>query len=137
MTQGFAGGCLCRGIRYEADIAPQSVAFCQCRDCQYISGGEPAAIVLVNSRAFRIVEGHPNTFRSVGDAGGEVSRHFCPTCGTPLYSEVSTSPNVVFVKAGTMDDSHGLKPSVMVYMQSAQPWSHQPGDMPTYPKMPS
>ena len=41
----ITGGCLCGKIRYEAEVESFLAIRCHCRDCQYVSGGEPAAVV--------------------------------------------------------------------------------------------
>ena len=43
----ITGGCLCGKIRYEAEIELFLAIRCHCRDCQYVSGGEPAAVISI------------------------------------------------------------------------------------------
>jgi hypothetical protein len=38
-------------------------------------------------------------------------RRFCPTCGTPIFGMTEARPHLVFVRAGTLDDSTVAKPS--------------------------
>jgi hypothetical protein len=134
MADDVSGGCMCAEIRYEGVLGSTSLVFCHYRDCQYVSGGEPAAIVMMKRADFKIVKGEPATFRSLGDSGGEVSRHFCSNCGTPIFSEIEASPALLFIKAGSLDHAANLTPSLMAYTQSAQPWAHQNSGITSFPK---
>jgi hypothetical protein len=43
---------------------------------------------------------------------------------------------VVMIRAGTMDDSSWLKPTVEIYCDSKMPWVALGGDLQSFPKMP-
>ena len=47
--------------------------------------------------------GKANVYPSVADSGNQMHRRFCPTCGTPLFSEAEARPHLVFVRVGTFD----------------------------------
>jgi hypothetical protein len=128
------GGCLCGDVRFESDVRSQSIVFCHCRDCQYVSGGEPAAIVVAKRSGFKILKGALSTFESTGESGGIVSRHFCSKCGTPIFSEVAASPKILFIKAGSLDDSREFQPALMVYTASANGWAHHDPGIPSFPR---
>ncbi len=136
MPAPYQGGCLCGAIRYEVTSEPIAVALCHCRDCQYVSGGEPAAVVLVARNALAITKGKPKGYTVKGDSGKNVTRQFCETCGTPLFSDIESNPAVWAVKAGSLDDPSWAKPGVIVYTSSAQPWAHMDPALPQFPKMP-
>ena len=40
------GGCYCSEIRYESKGEVQASIQCHCRECQYITGGNPNVIVI-------------------------------------------------------------------------------------------
>ncbi len=40
------GGCYCGEIRYEINGALEVTAQCHCRECQYITGGNPAVFAV-------------------------------------------------------------------------------------------
>jgi len=56
-----------------------------------------------------------------------VRRKFCPTCGTPIVSELAKTQGVLAVKAGTLDDRSGVVPNVEVWCVDKQPWVDLPG----------
>ncbi len=81
------------------------------------------------------VEGTVKTFDDTGDSGATVKRQFCGDCGSPLFSIVEHPPGLIFVKAGTLDDPSGLKPSFHCYTKSAQDWVEL-GDIPSFETVP-
>jgi hypothetical protein len=51
-----------------------------------------------------------------------VQRKFCGNCGSPIMSYVQAMPDLEFVKAGTLDDTGWLDPTVELWCDTAQPW---------------
>ena len=45
------GGCYCNEIRYESKGEVQASIQCHCRECQYITGGNPNVIMIKIGRA--------------------------------------------------------------------------------------
>jgi len=121
---GFKGRCLCGSTTYESSAEPVAFMLCHCRDCQYVSGGEPAAVVVVPKDAFKLIKGSIRGFSVKGDSGNLVERQFCTICGTPMFSVLHGMPHLFAIKAGTMDDPSRLKPTAFIWTKSAQPWAH-------------
>jgi hypothetical protein len=119
----ITGGCLCGKIRYEADVEWFLAGRCHCRDCQYVSGGEPTVAISVGRDALRI-QGEPRAYRSKADSGVAVFRSFCADCGTPLFSGNEKNAEVIAIKLGSLDDPSKFAPSAHIWTSSAQPW-HQ------------
>lgn len=117
----LTGGCLCGAIRYSVDGAPLVTAVCHCRHCQRQSGSAFSVMIAVKAKQLTR-EGDIATYRDRGDSGGEVARHFCPKCGSPLFSTLPAAPAIVYVKAGTLDDVSALSPGVHLWTSSAQQW---------------
>lgn len=116
------GGCLCGAVTYTCDAEPVFTAVCHCRDCQRQTGTAFSVIVGVPAQAFEL-SGEVATHVTIGeDHGRETKRRFCPECGSPVMSESDGIPDVVIVKAGTLDDPSWLAPQIEVWGKSAQPW---------------
>lgn len=128
----MGGGCMCRAVRYEATTPPSAFFLCHCRECQYVSGGEPASVLVFPSAAIRRLKGELSRYVTVSEAGNRVTRLFCPTCGTPVFSELEAAPEIAIVKAGTLDDARTLKPQAVVWTRSANAWAHLPLDLPHF-----
>jgi hypothetical protein len=135
MVAPFQGGCLCGAVRYEVSAEPFAVMNCHCRDCQYTSGGAFSTVAVVPAAAFKLTKGTPRRFTVKGDSGKEVTRSFCDTCGTPVFSEPPGGA-IMVVKAGTLDDPSWLKMGGALYTKSAQPWAHIDPNLPAFEKMP-
>jgi hypothetical protein len=115
------GGCLCGQVRYSSDAEPAVQAVCHCKNCQRQAGTAFSVIVGLPAAALKI-EGQLKTFHDKGESGGAVERRFCPDCGSPILSEVAGGPGLVFLKAGTLDDTSWLDPKVHVWTRSHQAW---------------
>src|SRR5947209_8120856 len=50
-------------------------------------------------------------------------RKFCSGCGSPIITEAAAMPELIFIKAGTLDDTSWLDPKMHIYCDSAQRWS--------------
>jgi hypothetical protein len=116
------GRCLCGKVTYTCEGEPLATAACHCTECQRQTGTSFSAIVAVPRDALRF-EGSTRSFTTVGtDSGKEVDRHFCPECGSPLFSYAAGMPQMAFIKAGTLDDSTWFEPQMHVWTESAQDW---------------
>ena len=123
MEQLLSGGCACGAVRYETEAEPVLMLNCHCRDCQKSSGSAFAAVVVVPKDAVQM-SGEPRYHRVVGQAGKAVERGFCPTCGSQVITNFERMPDVLGLKAGTLDDPSLFKPTVEIFTDSAQPWDH-------------
>jgi len=130
------GGCLCGAVRYESDGEPQFALQCHCRDCQRASGAPHVAAVRVASADFCITKGAPKRYVAKADSGNEITRTFCGDCGTPLYVQVSTRPDIVGVRVCTFDDPSWFRPEANIFVRSAQPWDHLDPAVPQFPVYP-
>jgi hypothetical protein len=119
----ITGGCLCGKIRYEADGESFLAVRCHCRDCQYVSGGEPAAVISF-VRGILQVQGEPRIYRSKADSGVAVFRSFCADCGTPLFAGNKKDAEVISIKLGSLDEPSKFAPAGHIWTSSAQPWHH-------------
>jgi hypothetical protein len=130
------GGCLCGAVRYESAGEASFSLKCHCRDCQRSSGTGFVAAMRVPADSFRIIQGTPRRHVSNSDAGNAVSRHFCGDCGSPLYIQVSSRPDIVGLRVGTLDDPSLFRPEAEIFVQSAQPWDRLDPALPHHPTYP-
>jgi hypothetical protein len=128
------GGCLCGQVRYTVKQVA-STAVCHCKDCQKQTGTSFSVVLAVPAEALSI-QGTLSVHTTRGESGGAVARHFCGQCGSPIYSAVEAAPAVVFVKAGTLDDTRALEPQVEFWCDTAQPWLEQRASLPRMPRNP-
>jgi hypothetical protein len=85
---------------------------------------------------FRVTKGTPKRFVAQADSGNEIARAFCGDCGTPLYVQVATRPDVVGLRVCTLDDPGWFRPEADIFVKSAQPWEPVDAAVPRYPDYP-
>ena len=133
----LAGGCLCGNVRYEIDRSGVvGQAHCHCPDCQRATGSAFASFCFVPEPSFRAGQGEPKGYTVKGSSGELVTRFFCPDCGSPLYSEVAVMPGAKIVKSGSLDDASWMRPEMMIWCDTAQPWVAMPDGLAKHAKNP-
>lgn len=129
------GGCLCRRVHYKLSGEPIVVAVCHCTHCQKQSGGAFSVNLLVQESQLDI-SGTLKTFADKGDSGAAVLRRFCSDCGSPIISVLGSTPGMVALKAGTLDDTSDIKPAVQIWCESQQNWVKLSPELPAFPQNP-
>lgn len=91
MADVIRGGCLCGRVRYEytGDVGPAN--YCHCSDCRRCTGSAYNIGVRLTAAQFTITSGSPKGYTKRGESGGELTRHFCGECGSPLFT---SSPGI-------------------------------------------
>jgi hypothetical protein len=118
----FSGGCACGAIRYECTAEPLFAANCHCRDCQRESGGGFIPVLGVPAGEFRVTHGEPRGFTVTADSGHPTTRFFCGDCGSPLFGRPGVAPDMVTIRAGSLDEPGAFGPTENLYISRAQPW---------------
>lgn len=103
------GSCLCGAIHYESTAEPSRMIASDCRHCQKQSGAAISISVGVPGETLRVRGLRPTVYEDTRDSGSVILRSFCPTCGTPLFSESDDQPDFVFIKSATLDDPSVLE----------------------------
>jgi hypothetical protein len=136
MAAELTGGCACGAVRYEISGAPVFSGNCYCRDCQRSSGTAMASILGVPKGTVKILQGEARYFELTADSGNKISRGFCPTCGTPLFSLLAGMPDMMGIKASSLDDPSRFSPAMNLFTSSAPAWAPLTENLPNFPKMP-
>lgn len=135
MTTPITGGCLCGAVKYTITAEPMITRLCWCRVCQYFAAGSATVNVCFASDAITIT-GELRDYKSVSDSGNIMHRRFCPGCGTQMFSEAEARPHLIFVRAGTLNDSSVAKPAATIWTSSAPDWACMNESLPKFEKMP-
>jgi hypothetical protein len=120
------GGCLCGKIRYEITEAPQEVYTCHCTDCQRLTSSAFSMAIAVTSAAFGLMGIEPRQIQSTADSGRVKIRWVCPECGCWVCSVGGWGNGLRRVRAGTLDDTSWLRPTMHFWTRSKQPWLRRP-----------
>ena len=121
MAISITGGCLCGAVRFRFDKPPIFTRVCWCRDCQYLSSGNASVNAIFATESFSLI-GETAEYVSTADSGNVMRRRFCPTCGTPLFSEAADRPDLMVARAGALDDPAIARPSSVIWTSSAPAW---------------
>ena len=132
----FSGGCQCGDVRYEIDADPVFSAQCSCRDCQMASGTGHSTFAAFPRDALNVT-GVATRYTCQGESGGDVTRAFCPRCGSRLYSFSDLGGPLVMITASSLDDPASVKPTIAIYQKSAQPWDHVDPGLQKFPGPPT
>jgi hypothetical protein len=113
------GGCLCGAVRYRVDARPMGVNACHCSDCKKLSGGTHIVTVLVPREAFNHEKGEVARFRKRAASAREIDLVRCATCGVRLWHEPISSPALIILAAGTLDDPAWTIPASHIWIEKA------------------
>lgn len=116
----YKGSCLGGRIRYEIAGPPEYIGNCHCANCRKSHGAAFASFARVLKSCFRFVSGEESVSRY--RSSERVTRHFCGICGANLFSEVTSQPESMHLRVGTLDDDPGVRPSFHVFVGSKAPW---------------
>ncbi len=124
MPEPITGGCLCGNIRYAVSQPIEKIIVCHCANCQKASGAGASHNVLLPTASVTLTRGQPKLFADKAASGNILKRYFCPDCGSPIYSQREKMPEMLVLKAGTLDAADHLKVVMNIWTDSARPWMH-------------
>ncbi len=123
-------------VRYRIETAPLGVLACHCVRCRKQSGSAYSVDLLVSPTAITMI-GTPKVFTATDTSSGlPFYREFCGECGSPIRSVLGANPDVVIVKAGTLDDADPYAPGLHVFTRSKLAWVEVPTGAPQFPGNP-
>jgi len=125
--------CRCGNLTatYEGPV-PERRTLCHCNSCQLRTGTAfsiqarfPREKVTIKGESstwtFPNEEGPEVTYRSC-DSGG-ATYHFCLTCGTTVYWDITSAPNIVGIAIGTLTDPTFPAPIISAFEAYGHPWA--------------
>jgi hypothetical protein len=103
------GGCLCGSVRLVATGRPYRVGLCHCMDCRKHHGALFHASAIFAQEAVA-VEGETREY---------AGRHFCPRCGSPVFSR---SGDEIEVNLGALDAPDQFVPTYELWTIRRERW---------------
>ena len=110
------GGCLCGKVRFKASGLPLRVGLCHCLDCRKHHGAPFFAAAIFAQDAVQVS----------GKTSAYQGRHFCPTCGSSVFSE---SDGEVELHLGAFDAPSQFSPEYELWTIRREDW------LPEFPGM--
>ncbi|WP_075289068.1 GFA family protein [Pararhizobium arenae] len=105
----FTGGCLCGDVRFVASGQPYRVGICHCLDCRKHHGALFHASAIFPENAVEI-EGETHDYNG---------RHFCPRCGSSVFSRTADE---LEVNLGCLDLTDQFKPTYELWTIRRESW---------------
>jgi len=132
MSDALEGGCFCGKIRYRLTSRPMFVNCCHCTYCQVQTGSAFAINACIETNRIEKLAGDPEP-TPVGSGSGQVHDLYrCPDCKTAVWSDYGQTPELRFVRVGTLDDPSALPPNAHIFTRSKLPWVQLPDDAPSF-----
>ena len=103
------GGCLCGDVRMVAIGPPRRVGLCHCMDCRKHHGALFHASAIFSEDAVNVS----------GTTGSFEGRHFCPRCGSSVFSQ---SGDEIEVHLGALDAPDQFAPSYELWTIRREGW---------------
>jgi hypothetical protein len=118
----ISGHCDCGAVTVLVKGAALSMFQCGCRNCQTVSGGGHASVVLMPAEAVR-VDGDVKSFDRPADSGATFTRHFCPSCGTTTHARSSRAPGVSILPVGIFAGANDwFAPNQLIFARQHPAW---------------
>jgi hypothetical protein len=128
------GQCHCGYVTFEADIDLQAVSVCHCTDCQSLTGSPFRVTAICSSEQIRVTGGTPKVYAKTGDNGRKRFQHFCPQCGSPLFtSGEGLRSDDWGIRWGVIRQRDQLQPARQIWCRSAVPWINEIKGLPGRP----
>ena len=103
------GGCLCGAVRLAIVGEPYRVGICHCLDCRKHHGAPFLATAIFPEDAVEIT----------GKTAHFHNRHFCPTCGSSVFSQTGDE---VEVHLGALDEPSRFTPTYELWIGRREAW---------------
>lgn len=112
----YTGGCVCGNVRVVATGRPYRVGLCHCNDCRKHHGALFHASAIFPEDAVTIE----------GETRDHAGRHFCPNCGSSVFSRTDDE---IEVNLGSLDAPDQLRPTYELWTIRRESW------LPPFPHM--
>ena len=105
----YSGSCLCGNVRVVATGRPYRVGVCHCLDCRKHHGALFHASAVFPQDAVTVD----------GETRDYAGRHFCPRCGSSVFSR---SADEIEVNLGSLNAIDQLKPTYELWTIRRESW---------------
>jgi hypothetical protein len=128
--------CSCGKFKVHLSGDPQLVSSCHCQACQRRTGALFGSTSFWRKSQVLAIEGERRSWRRVADSGTGLVHQFCPTCGSTVYWESESTPEMMSVAVGSFADPKFPAPVRTVWTATKHPWLPFPESIPRYEKSP-
>ena len=116
----FTGSCLCGSVKYKSNSDPLVIQNCHCDQCRKATGSVYLTNLFIKEENFEI-SGEVNSYTHLSDAGNNMTKYFCPKCGSQVFGKNSGRPAIITIRAGTVNEKDIIKPIRNLFLKSKIP----------------
>ena len=116
----FTGSCLCGSVNYNSNSDPLVIQNCHCDQCRKATGSVYLTNLFIKEENFEIT-GEVNKYMHLSDAGNNMTKYFCPKCGSQVFGKNSGRPGIITIRAGTVNEKDIIKPIRNLFLKSKVP----------------
>lgn len=126
----YQGSCLCKKVAIEVNGPISSIIHCHCSLCRKSSGTAFATNGFINRENFSVTQGAQN-LTAFEFKPGRI-RHFCLSCGSPVYSENRDDKARLRLRLGILDSDIEERPISHNFCSSKANWEEFENKLPQY-----
>jgi hypothetical protein len=86
----------------------------------------------VESAGFKLLSGEADVHSYTSSPGKH--RCFCGKCGAHVFSRRDSTPELILIRAGSLDGDPGVRPQMHIWVSAKAPWHEICDDVPQYPE---
>ncbi len=116
----FTGSCLCGSVNYKSNSDPLVIQNCHCDQCRKATGSVYLTNLFIKEENFEIT-GEVNNYTHLSDSGNNMTKYFCPNCGSQVFGKNSGRPGIITIRAGTVNEKDIIKPIRNLFLKSKVP----------------
>ena len=126
----YHGSCLCGKVKFTVSNQINDIVNCHCSLCRKAQGTAFATNGNVVAKDFSFLEGEGNL--SSYPYSETQTKLFCKTCGSPILSKNTLTPETVRVRLGTIDSDINEHIEAHIFVSSKASWDKISDDLPQY-----
>ena len=120
--------CACGALTAAVTAPPSKVHVCTCLDCQRMSGSALSYTAFF-AEAATTIAGPFKAWRRIASSGRWIDSHFCPECGSRLFTRMEAFPGAVGIAVGCFADPEFDKPATVYWTTRRHRWFVAPPDL--------
>jgi len=126
----ITGHCECGRVSYEIDSEITDFSHCHCSQCRRLHGAPYVTFAAVTRDGFRYVSGNSDV--KVYASSDKNDRYFCGECGSQIYVDAKSEPELLYICMGTVDGNPPCPPGYHAYVDSKAEWYEIGDDLKQY-----
>lgn len=128
------GQCLCEKVVFEISGKLGPIYHCHCSKCRRFHGAAFRTRASIERSQFMWIQGEDNLTDYV--SSDNVTKSFCKTCGSPMFSCYKNKPGVMGIPLGGLEGDMERGPEAHIFTASKANWYKITDDLPQYGSWP-